>query len=80
MFCLVVGISSGDAGGASRPGLTSVLKERGGKENLRSGLLYALDKKKKKQRSVNCYRFIQGSLQTSPRLEDIIGGIAAKHK
>lgn len=76
-------LDSRDAGGATRPGpFTSVLKERGGKENLRSGLLTALDKKKRKETQTRKLRagFIQGYLQISPSLENNIGGIAAKHK
>lgn len=73
---LVAGLTSRDAGGATRPGpFTSVLKERGGKENLRSGLLNALDKKEKeegkkrrKHRSVNSVQAISRDIYKPPQV------------
>lgn len=65
-------LDSRDAGRAAQPGpFTSVLKKRGGEENLRPGLFSALDKKKKQKRKLHS-GYIQGYLLTFPSLENNI--------
>lgn len=70
-----VWFDSRDAGRAAQPGpFTSVLKERGGKENLRPGLFCALDKKTQKETLKRKLHpgYIRGYLLTLPSLENNI--------